>query len=115
MHQWENGQTGEKPIPKSYQSSNQLKDVIAEREISELAELLGMSKDEALRRALEEGIRESRLKKSIELYAADRVSVKQAARIAGLSLAEWFEVAREKGLLVQIEPDEIEDEVKALE
>lgn len=89
--------------------------VIAEKEIAKLAELLGISKDEAFKKALEEGIKELRLKKAIELYASGKASVKQAARIAGLSLAEWFEVAREKGLPVQIKPDEIEDELKALE
>ncbi len=40
--------------------------------------------------------------------------MKQVARIAGISLAEWFEIAGEKGLLVQICPKEIEEELKAL-
>jgi len=31
------------------------------------------------------------------------------------SLADWFTIAKEKGLLVQISPDEINDELKALE
>ncbi len=86
-----------------------------EKEINDLAELLGVSRDEALKLAIKEGIKELRLRKAIELYASGKASVKQAARIADLSLAEWFEVAREKGLMVQIKPDEIEDEVKALE
>jgi len=87
--------------------------VIAEKEIEKLAEILGVSRDEAFKMVLEEGIRELRLRKALELYASGKVSVKQAA--PGLSLAEWFEVAREKGLLVQIKPEEIEEEVKALE
>jgi predicted HTH domain antitoxin len=49
-----------------------------------------------------------------ELYATGKKSMKQAARIAGMSLAEWFEIAKERRLLVQISPDEIEDEIKAL-
>ena len=89
--------------------------MIAEKEIEKLAEILGVSRDEAFKMVLEEGIRELRLRKALELYASGKVGVKQAARIAGLSLAEWFEVAREKGLLVQIKPEEIEEEVKALE
>jgi len=88
--------------------------VIAEKEINDLAELLGVSKDEALKLALKEGIRELRLRKAIELYVTGKKSMKQAARIAGISLAEWFEIAREKGLLVQISPEEIEEELKAL-
>lgn len=45
----------------------------------------------------------------------NKISVKQAARIAGITLADWFSIAKEKGLLIQINPDEIEDELKALE
>jgi len=37
-----------------------------------------------------------RLKKAIELHVFGQASIKQAARIAGLSLAEWFEVARRR-------------------
>lgn len=88
--------------------------MIAEKELSELAELLGVSKDEALKLAIEEGIKELRLRKAIELYVTGKKSMNQAARIAGVSLAEWFVITREKGLLVQISPEEIEEEVGAL-
>ena len=86
-----------------------------EKNIEELAKLLGISKDEAQKKALEEGIKDLRLKKAIELYMGNKASVKEAVRIAGISLADWFVIAKEKGLLVQITPDEIEDELKALE
>ena len=86
-----------------------------EKDIEELAKLLGINKEEARRKALEEGLKELKLKKAIELYVLNKISVKQAARIAGISLADWFTIAKEKGLLVQISPDEIIDELKALE
>ena len=86
-----------------------------EKDIEELAQLLGIDKNEARRKALEEGLKELKLKKAIELYIFNKISVKQAARIAGISLADWFMIAKEKGLLVQITPDEINDELKALE
>ena len=41
----------------------------------------------------------------------NEVNIKQAARIAGISLGDWFKVAKDKGLLVQISPDEINDEL----
>ena len=88
--------------------------MIADKDIKDLAELLGISKEEALKLAIKEGIKELRLRKAIELYATGKKSMKQAARIAGVSLAEWFEIARERGLLVQISPEEIEEELKAL-
>jgi predicted HTH domain antitoxin len=86
-----------------------------EKDIKELAELLGINKEEAKRKALEEGLKELRLRKAIELYISNKISLKQTARIAGISLAEWFNIAKEKGLLVQINPDEINDELRALE
>lgn len=88
---------------------------LAEKELEELAKLLGISREEALNRAVKEGIRELKVRKAIELYVTGKVSVKQAARIAGISLAEWFVIAADKGLLVQIQPDEIEEEAKVLE
>ncbi|WP_456330689.1 UPF0175 family protein [Archaeoglobus sp.] len=84
--------------------------MIAEKEINDLAELLGVSNVEA---CIKRGIKKLRLRKAIELYVTGKKSMKQAARIAGISLAEWFEIAREKGLLVQISPEEIEEELKA--
>ncbi len=86
-----------------------------EKDIEELAKLLGINKEEVKRKALEEGLKELKLKKAIELYIFNKISVKQAAQIAGISLADWFMIAKEKGLLVQISPDEINDELKALE
>lgn len=86
-----------------------------EKDIEQLAKLLGINKEEAKRMALEEGIKDLKLKKVIELYVLNKISVKQAARIAGISLADWFMIAKEKGLLVQIAPEEIDDESKALE
>ena len=86
-----------------------------EDDIEELAKLLGVTKKEAHKKALQEGIKDLKLKKAIELYSANEISVKQAARVAGMSLAEWFVVAKEKGLLVQIKPEEIDDDLKAIE
>lgn len=86
-----------------------------EKDIEELAKLLGINKEDAKRKALEEGLKELKLRKAIELYIFNKISVKQAARIAGISIADWFTVAKEKGLLVQISPDEINDELKAFE
>lgn len=83
-------------------------------EVEELAKLLDVSKEDAMALALKEGIKEIRLKRAIELYVSGEASVKQAARIADVSLAKWFEVARERGLPVQIDPDELESDVEAL-
>ena len=86
-----------------------------EKEIEDLAELLGISKEEAQKKALQEGIKDLKLRKAIELYVNNKISIKQATRIAGISLADWFVIAKEKELLVQIQPEEIDEELKALE
>ena len=86
-----------------------------EKEIEDLAELLGISKEEAQKRALQEGIKDLKLRKAIKLYVTNKISIKQATRIAGISLADWFVIAKEKELLVQIQPEEIDEELKALE
>ncbi len=86
-----------------------------EKDIEELAELLGIDKSEVKKKALEEEVKVLRLKKEIKLYIFNKTSIKQAARIAGISLADWFMIPKEKGLLVQISPDEFKEELKALE
>ena len=86
-----------------------------EREVGKLASLLGVNKEEALRLALKEGIHELRIRKATELYVSGKASVKQAARFAGLDLAEWFAIAREKNLIVQIRPEELEKGIEALQ
>lgn len=86
-----------------------------ENEIKELAKLLGISKEAAQKKALQKGIKDLKIGKAIELYTAKKISIKQAARLAGVSLAEWFVIAKEKGLLVQIKPEEIDEELKAFE
>ena len=88
---------------------------IERREVSELASLLGVNKEETLRLALREGIHELRIRKAIELYVSGKASVKQAARFAGLNLADWFAIAMEKNLMVQIRPEELEEDVEALQ
>jgi len=83
-------------------------------EVSKLAVLLGVDKEEALRLALKEGIHELRIRKATELYISGKASMKQAARFAGLNLADWFAIAQDKNLVVQIRPEELEEDVEVL-
>jgi predicted HTH domain antitoxin len=86
-----------------------------ELEVGKLASLLGVNKEEALRLAIKEGIHELRIRKATELYASGKVSVKQAARFAGLDLADWYVIAREKNLIAQIRPEELDEDVEAMQ
>jgi len=54
------------------------------------------------------GLRELRIRAAIERYQCGDVSVNQAARIAGVSLGEWFEIAHERNLTTQLDPEDLE-------
>ena len=40
--------------------------------------------------------------------------MKQAARFAGLKLADWFAIARDRNLVLQIRPEELDEDVEVL-
>ncbi|KAB1192270.1 hypothetical protein GJR96_01955 [Haloferax sp. MBLA0076] len=82
-------------------------------ELEDVAELLGEDRSTVIRKALGEGLRELRVRVAIERYQSGDVSLNQAARLAGVSLGEWFEIARDRNLTSQLSPDEIEREADA--
>ena len=77
-------------------------------ELERVAEMLGEDKSSVIRKALSEGLRDLRVKRAVERYQTGEVSVKQAARIAGVSLGEWLEIARERNLTGQLTPEDLE-------
>lgn len=76
-------------------------------ELEDVAELLGEDRSTVIRKALGEGLRELRIRVAIERYQSGDVSLNQAARLAGVSLGEWFEIARDRNLTSQLSPDEL--------
>jgi predicted HTH domain antitoxin len=84
-----------------------------DEELREVAEMLGEDRSSTVRKALSEGLEEIRLRVAVERYQSGDVSVNEAARIAGLSVAEWLEVARERNLTTQLKPDDIERDADA--
>lgn len=83
----------------------------AEDELEAVAELLDEDKSSTLRRALREGLAEVRRRVAVERYQSGEVSVNEAARLAGVSLGEWMEVAREHNLTTQLTPEDVERDV----
>jgi predicted HTH domain antitoxin len=81
-----------------------------EEELRKVSELLGEDKSSTIRKALREGLEEIRVRLAVERYQSGEVSVNQAARIAGISVAEWLEVARERNLTTQLKPEDLEDD-----
>ncbi|KZN24543.1 hypothetical protein A4G99_09225 [Haladaptatus sp. R4] len=77
-------------------------------QLDEVAELLGEDRSTTIRKALGEGLSELRIRTAVERYQSGDISVNEAARIAGVSLGEWFEIARERNLTSQLSPDDLE-------
>ena len=79
-----------------------------ERELEAVAELLGEDKSTIIRKALREGLTDLRLHLAVERYQTGDVSVNQAARIAGVSVADWMTYAREHNLTTHLTPADLE-------
>lgn len=84
-----------------------------ESDLEEVTELLGQDKSTVIRRALREGLVELRVRRAIEQYQSGAVSTNQAARIAGVSVGEWLEIAREHNLTYQLDPEDLDDDADA--
>lgn len=76
-------------------------------ELERVAELLGEDRSSVIRKALREGLVDLRVRLAIERYQSGEVSVNQAANLAGVSIAEWLEIARERNLTSQLSPDDL--------
>jgi predicted HTH domain antitoxin len=75
--------------------------------LDEVAEFLGEDRSTTIRKALREGLHDLRVRVAAERYQSGEVSVKEAAHIAGVSLGEWLEIARERNLTSQLTPDDL--------
>jgi len=86
-----------------------------EREaLEEVADLLDEDRSTTIRKALREGLHDLRVRVAVERYQTGEISMNQAARVAGVSLGEWFEIAREHNLTMQLTPEDIESDVRTL-
>ena len=84
-----------------------------EAELEAVIELLDEDKSTVIRKALAEGLTALRRRIAIERYQTGEISVNQAARLAGVSLAEWLEIARERNLTTQLSPDDLDADAAA--
>ncbi len=83
---------------------------LAEEEKAQLdhvAELLEQDRSTTMRQALSEGVETLRTRHAVERYQSGDVSVNEAARLAGVSIAEWLELAGERGLTTQLSESDL--------
>lgn len=84
-----------------------------QKALEEVANLLDEDRSTTIRKALREGLSDLRVRIAVERYQTGEVSVNQAARIAGVPLGEWLEIARERNLTTQLSPEDIERDTEA--
>lgn len=77
-------------------------------DLEAVVELLDEDTSTTVRKALDEGLHELRVRHAVERYQSGDVSVNEAARIADVSLAAWLEIARERNLTTQLSPEDLE-------
>lgn len=82
-----------------------------EEAIEAVAELLDEDKSTVIRKALREGLHDLRVREAVARYQTGDISVKQAARVAGVSLSEWFDIANEHNLTTQLTPEDVERDI----
>ncbi|WP_290812750.1 UPF0175 family protein [Halovivax sp.] len=78
-----------------------------EEALEEVAALLDEDKSSVIRKALREGLSDLRIRVAVERYQTGEISTNEAARVAGVSVAEWLEIARERNLTSQLSPDDL--------
>lgn len=67
-------------------------------ELDALAEDLHASRSEAIRRALDEGLRELKLQRAMQRYQAGDWTLARAAREAGVPLSRFARAAADRGI-----------------
>lgn len=79
-------------------------------ELDDVADLLDEDRSTTIRKALREGLAELRIRHAVERYQTGDASTAEAARLAGVSLGEWLEIAGERNLTTQLSPADLEDD-----
>jgi predicted HTH domain antitoxin len=76
-------------------------------ELEAVTDLLESTKSTTVRKALREGLATMRERHAVERYQSGDASVHEAARLAGLSVGEWLELAHEHGLTTQLDETDL--------
>jgi predicted HTH domain antitoxin len=81
-------------------------------ELEEVAALLEEDRSTTIRKALDKGLKQLRVRVAVERYQTGEISVNEAARVAGVPLAEWLEICRERNLTTQLSAADLEDDAE---
>jgi len=75
--------------------------------LDNVAELLEQDRSTTMRQAMREGVETLRTRHAVERYQSGDVSVNEAAQLAGVSIAEWLELAHDRGLTTQLTENDL--------
>ena len=67
-----------------------------------------------IREILDEGIQEKRIDNALEQYRKGKASAGKAAELAGVSLWRFYDLLKEKGILLRYNRHDLEEDLKAL-
>ncbi len=76
-------------------------------ELDTVATLLEQDRSTTMRQALREGVKTLRTRHAVERYQSADVSINEAASLAGVSIAEWLELAQDRGLTTQLDETDL--------
>jgi predicted HTH domain antitoxin len=79
--------------------------------IDEIARKEGKEKSEVIRELLKIGLRNKLVEDALKAYRERKVSMWKAAKIAGLSLWEFIEILRERGIEIQYGIKDLEEDL----
>jgi len=82
--------------------------------LEEIAREERLDKAAVVRRLLLDGIQRWRLEHVLNLYREGRITKERAAEMAGITLYEFLELARERGIPAPLSVAEALEEVKAI-
>ncbi len=82
--------------------------------LDDLAKKEHKDRSNLIREILDEGIREKRIDLAVELYKKGEVTGWQASRLSEVSLRRFYEALQRKGILIQYDEKDLEEDLRAL-
>jgi len=83
-------------------------------ELDRISEKEKLDKSAVVRRLLAEAVKEKKVEEGLERYESGETSIRKASEISGLSLREFMNVMKDRGVEIQYSEEDLEQDVKAL-
>ncbi len=84
------------------------------RELDEISEAEQLDRTTVVKHLLQDAIKDWKLTYALRLYREDRITKERAAEIAGVSLYEIIDAARQQGIPPRLSMNETLEEIKRL-